>query len=274
MERRAPSGGILPAPACDLLDRLTSETGVQFTLTDPHGVAVASTGGIPAGQAVATVSAALESRTGTVFHAEQRWICIPVILASRLGGALLAHGETERTREIAAISAVAIGFALEFAEAATSVTQEATNPGWLLYRLLRGSREEALHARVVASIYGWNLCVQRTALAIFGNDPGLPRRVDPVDVIARALGSAERTTPYGQVDDSHWVILPEYPMSEARRRLRDLADRIRRPSRPWRRSRRHRRATSLRKSDPRHPPFVPGGGVRSQTRLAHQPRSQ
>ncbi|HKO24441.1 MAG TPA: hypothetical protein VJY65_06825, partial [Chloroflexota bacterium] len=53
-------GGILPAPACDLLDRFTAELGVPLTLTDLNGTVVASTAGALAGSADPGVLAALD----------------------------------------------------------------------------------------------------------------------------------------------------------------------------------------------------------------------
>ena len=118
-----------------------------------------------------------------------------------------------------------IGLALDFAEAAASLGRENVNPGWLLYRLLRGSREEALHARVVAAIYGWDLCAQRVAIVVAM--PPAQRSLlaaDPMDAIERLLGASARTTPFGQLDDGQWVVLPEYESRQARARVRQLAE--------------------------------------------------
>lgn len=232
MDRPARKGGILPAPACDLLDRLTGEMDVPFTLTDLHGTVVASTGGRVAGRAERWVAAALES--GQTLEAGGEWgaqgsepgVFAPVRLSGRLAGVLMAHGPPERVRPVARVCAVAIGLALDFAEAASSLGHENINPGWLLYRLLRGSREEAMHARVVAAIFGWNLCVQRVAVVVTAPAP-LSAGPDPLDLIGRLLGPAARTTPFGQMDDAQWVVLPEYDPRESRARLRELAATIR-----------------------------------------------
>jgi sugar diacid utilization regulator len=231
MERPARRGGILPAPACDLLDRLTAEMDVHFTLTDLHGTVVASTGGLPAGQIDPRAVAVLEGGRPLENDDEGApggpFACVPVRLSGRVAGALLVHGAPARVRSTARAAGVAIGLALDFAEAASSIGRESVNPGWLLYRLLRGSREEALHARVVAAIYGWNLCVQRVALVVAAADGAAVSRTDPMEVFERLLGAAARTTPYGQLDDGQWVILPEFAPRESRQRLRELAEGVR-----------------------------------------------
>lgn len=235
MNRPARKGGMLPAPACDLLDRLTAEMEVPFTLTDLHGTVVASTGGRLAGGVERRVAHVLES--GRVLDAGGEWggpgeepgVYVPVRLSGRIAGVLVAHGPPERVRSVARICAVAIGLALDFAEAASSLGRENINPGWLLYRLLRGSREEAMHARVVAAIFGWNLCVQRVAVVIMTPAQPVPRVAapDPLELLERLLGPAARTTPFGQLDDTQWVVLPEYDARESRMRLRELAESIR-----------------------------------------------
>jgi carbohydrate diacid regulator len=231
MDRPARKGGILPAPACDLLDRLTGEMEVPFTLTDLHGTVVASTGGRAAGRVERRVVPVLEN--GQALQAGGQWdapgdepgVFVPVRLSGRIAGVLMAHGPPERVRPVARICAVAIGLALDFAEAASSLGRENINPGWLLYRLLRGSREEAMHARVVAAIFGWNLCVQRVAVVVMAPAP-LSAGPDPLDLLDRLLGPAARTTPFGQLDDAQWVVLPEYAR-DSRARLRELAESIR-----------------------------------------------
>jgi sugar diacid utilization regulator len=231
MDRPARKGGILPAPACDLLDRLTDEMEVPFTLTDLHGTVVASTGGRAAGRVERRVVPVLEN--GQALQAGGQWdapgdepgVFVPVRLSGRIAGVLMAHGPPERVRPVARICAVAIGLALDFAEAASSLGRENINPGWLLYRLLRGSREEAMHARVVAAIFGWNLCVQRVAVVVMAPAP-LSAGPDPLDLLDRLLGPAARTTPFGQLDDAQWVVLPEYAR-DSRTRLRELAESIR-----------------------------------------------
>jgi sugar diacid utilization regulator len=232
MDRPARRGGILPAPACDLLDRLTAELDVPFTLTDLHGTVVASTGGRAAGRVERRVVPVLEN--GQALEAGGEWgapgdepgVFVPVRLSGRIAGVLMAHGPPERVGPVARTCAVSIGLALDFAEAASSLGRENINPGWLLYRLLRGSREEAMHARVVAAIYGWNLCVQRVAVVMMAPAP-LSAGPDPLELIDRLLGPAARTTPFGQLDDAQWVVLPEHGGRESRARLRELAESIR-----------------------------------------------
>lgn len=236
MNRPARKGGILPAPACDLLDRLTAEMQVPFTLTDLHGTVVASTAGHHAGGVERRVLPLLES--GARLDAGGEWdgpgdeagVYVPVRLSSRVAGVLVAHGPPEQVRAVARIAGVAIGMALDFAHAASSLGRESVNPGWLLYRLLRGSREEAMHARVVAAIYGWDLCVQRVAVVVMAPGPGPLGRVagpDPMELLERLMGPAARTTPFGQLDDAQWVVLPEYDPRDSRGRLRELAESIR-----------------------------------------------
>lgn len=235
MDRPARKGGILPAPACDLLDRLTAEMEVPFTLTDLHGTVVASTGGRLAGRVERRVVPVLED--GQALQTGGEWdgpgdepgVFVPVRLSGRMAGVLMAHGPPERVRAVARICAVSIGLALDFAEAASSLGRENINPGWLLYRLLRGSREEAMHARVVAAIFGWNLCVQRVAVVVMIPAQPAARAVatDPLEMLERLLGPAARTTPFGQLDDTQWVVLPEYHPRESRTRLREMAESIR-----------------------------------------------
>jgi carbohydrate diacid regulator len=229
MDRPARRGGILPAPACDLLDRLTAELDVPFTLTDLHGAVVASTAGHPAGQVQRGAVEALENGPRLAAGGDAPpGAYVPVRLSGRIAGVLIAHGAPEQVGGLTRAAAVAIGLALDFAEAASSLGRENVNPGWLLYRLLRGSREEALHARVVAAIYGWDLWTQRVAVVVM--TPPAQRQVpaaDPVEVMARLLGAAARTTPFGQLDDGHWVVLPECGSREARAGVRQLAESVR-----------------------------------------------
>ncbi|HEU4557245.1 MAG TPA: hypothetical protein VFS20_05325, partial [Longimicrobium sp.] len=98
MNRPARKGGILPAPACDLLDRLTAEMEVPFTLTDLHGTVVASTAGHQAGRVERRVLPLLES--GARLDAGGEWnvpdddpgVYVPVRLSTRVAGVLVAHG--------------------------------------------------------------------------------------------------------------------------------------------------------------------------------------
>ncbi|HLM69350.1 MAG TPA: helix-turn-helix domain-containing protein, partial [Longimicrobium sp.] len=85
-----------------------------------------------------------------------------------------------------------------------------------------------MHARVVASIYGWNLCAQRVAIVVAARGtPAAVPRLDPMEAVERLLGPAARGTPFGQLDDGQWVILPEFQPREPRQRLRDLAEALR-----------------------------------------------
>lgn len=223
-------GAILPAPACDLLDRLTEELEIHFTLTDLQGAVVASTAGRPAGQVEPRALRLLErGRDGTDGGA----VSLPVRLSGRVAGVLVTHGAPEAVTTAARTAAVAIGMALDFAEAASGMGQDGVNPGWLLYRLFRGSRDEAQQARVMSAIYGWNLCVQRVAIvALLADDPatedGRRRHGDaPLDIIHRILGPAARATPTGQLDEVQWVLLPAHGPGEAWSRVRQLAEAIR-----------------------------------------------
>lgn len=223
-------GAILPAPACDLLDRLTEELEIHFTLTDLQGAVVASTAGRPAGQ-VEPCALRLLERGGSAASdgADGGAVALPVRLAGRVAGVLITHGTPEAVTTAARTAAVAIGMALDFSEAAAGMAQDGVNPGWLLYRLFRGSREEAQQARVMSAIHGWNLCVQRVAVVvILAGDPGAAqgrrRRGDePLGVLQRLLGPAVRTTPTGQLDEVQWVLLPAYETGESWSRVRQLA---------------------------------------------------
>lgn len=227
-------GAILPAPACDLLDRLTAELNVGFTLTDLHGAVVASTAGQPAGRLDRHALHVLEN--GPVGEAgpsgaSPGGFYLPVRLSGRIAGVLAAHGEGPEVAVAARVAAVAIGLALDFAEAASSLGRENVNPGWLLYRLLRGSRHEAQQARVVAAVYGWNLYVPRIAVVVVippdpRPTPRLRHRPDPQEVLRHLLGAGARTTPYGQIDEAQWVVLPGYEPAAGRERVRELAERI------------------------------------------------
>ncbi|HEU0015967.1 MAG TPA: helix-turn-helix domain-containing protein [Longimicrobium sp.] len=224
-------GGILPAPACDLLDRFTRELGVSFTLTDLNGTVVASTADELAGSvdegvlAVLEESAGAAAPSGTVRQGERA--LAPVRLAGRTSGVLVVHRADETGPELPGVVATALGMALDFAEAASSLGRENVNPGWLLFSLLRGSRAEAQRATVVAAIYGWNLFVQRVAVAV--SIRGGPRGgEDPTAVLEALLGPAAATTPFGQVDESQWVALPEYEPGQSWSRIRRFAEEVQR----------------------------------------------
>lgn len=232
--QRLRKGAILPAPACDLLDRLTAELDIRFTLTDLHGAVVASTGGRLAGRVDPRALAVLESGQPVEVADEgpepgaDAGVYLPVRLAGRIAGALVAHGLPDAVVTAARTAAVSIGLALDFAEAASSLGSDNVNPGWLLYRLLRGSRVEAQQARVMAAIYGWNLCVQRIALVVMAPEGDRLRPgVDPAEVLEGILGATARTTPFGQIDEAQWVVLPEYEPRTSRDRIRELAESIR-----------------------------------------------
>lgn len=218
-------GAILPAPACDMLDRLSAELGIGLTLTDLHGAVVASTGGHPAGRVVPRAVAALE-QGGAADAGDAGEACVPVRLTGRLAGVLIAHGEGSAVETAARVAGVSIGLALDFAEAASTLGRDSVDPGWLLYRLLRGSRHEAQHARVVAAVYGWNLYVPRIAMVVMV-PPGAHAGADPLDVLRHLLGPAARSTPFGRIDEAQWVVLPEHGPRDGRRQVRELAERIR-----------------------------------------------
>lgn len=218
-------GGILPAPACDLLDRLSAELQIGFTLTDAHGAVVASTGGHLAGRVVPRAVEVLEGGRGQDPAAGGE-PCVPVRLTGRIAGALVAHGEGGAVESAARAAGVAIGLALDFAEAASSLGRDSVNPGWLLHRLLRGARDEAQQARVVAAVFGWNLYVPRVAVVVMVR-PGARPGADPMDVLRHLLGPAARLTPFGQMDEAQWVVLAEHGPPEGRRRVRELAERVR-----------------------------------------------
>lgn len=228
-------GAILPAPACDLLDRLTEELEIHFTLTDLHGAVVASTGGRPAGQVELRALRLLE-RGGDGDAAApdggDGGVYLPVRLSGRVAGVLVTHGEPASVATAARTAAVAIGLALDFSEAAAGMAQENVNPGWLLYRLFRGSREEAQQTRVMSAIYGWNLCVQRVAVVALLSDPapdeaGRRRGDEPLTMLQRLLGRAARDTPMGQMDEAQWVLLPAHEPGGSWSRIRDLAEAVR-----------------------------------------------
>ncbi len=227
-------GGILPAPAWDLLDRLTAELAIPFTLTDSHGAVVASTGGCRVGQVddraahVLEAGDPLEVLGPSTQGASEAAVYTPLVLSGRAAGVLIAHGDPEVVRMPARISAVAIGLALDFATAASLLGKENVNPGWLLYRLLRGSRVEAQQARVIAAIFGWNLFVQRVAIVVMSGGPGMavqaslhPRDAD--GVVRRLLGASATTTPFGQMDETEWVIFVQHEPREPWSRVREIA---------------------------------------------------
>lgn len=223
------SNGIMPAPACDLLDRLTTTLGIGFSLTDRHGATIASTAGQPAGTLDLTAASILEGGHPLYIDAAAGAIYVPVHMNGKLVGALVAYGAGEDVRSAAQIAAVAIGLALDFAEAAASLSAETVNAGWLLYRLLRGSRHEAEKARSVAAIYGWNLFVQRVAIVVVAGaseDRRGLRAQQSHDVLAAALGDERRGTPFGQVDDRRWVALPRYEPTQSWSVVVDIANRI------------------------------------------------
>jgi sugar diacid utilization regulator len=155
-----------------------------------------------------------------------------VRLSGRVAGALITHGDPAAVGTTARTAAVSIGMALDFSEAAAAMAQENVNPGWLLYRLFRGSREEAQQTRVMSAIYGWNLCVQRVAIVAVLSDDTVtavaPRRgEEPLGMLHRLLGRNARETPVGQLDEAQWVLLPAFEPGEAWGRIRDLAEAVR-----------------------------------------------
>lgn len=222
-------GKLLPAPACDLLDRLTAELDAGFTLTDLHGAVVASTAGERAGQVHYGALGMIERSDSERAAANAPAVYQPVRLAGRMAGVLVVHGEPEAVGDLARIAAVAIGMALDFSDAAASVAREAVSPGWLLYRLLRGGRDEARQARIMAAIYGWNLCVQRAALVVLAppdtaHDAERARLM--LDLLRQALGAAAHATPLGQIEEAQWVILLEHEPTQPRGRPRALAQQV------------------------------------------------
>jgi sugar diacid utilization regulator len=210
---------------------------IPFTLTDLQGVVVASTGGQHAGQVDRRAVRLLERSDPARESADARGaetggsVYLPLRLSGRVAGVLIAHGDPERVRTVCRVAVIAIGLALDFSEAASSLGRDSVNPGLLLYRLLRGSRDEAQQARIVAAIFGWNLFVQRVAIVIIA--PESPRAKsrglsveDPMELLRRVLGGAARTTPFGQVDESQWVVLAHHEPHEPWASLRQLALRI------------------------------------------------
>ncbi|MBW3627898.1 MAG: helix-turn-helix domain-containing protein [Gemmatimonadetes bacterium] len=229
-------GTILPAPACDLLDRLTSELDIRFTLTDARGVVVASTARRRAGTIERHAAKLLEradaaDQAGANASEGATAVYCLLRLSGVVSGVLVAHGAPDRLRDVCRIAGVSIGLALDFSAAASSLGRESSNPGLLLYRLLRGSREEAHQTRIVAAICGWNLFVQRVAIVVMAAaPPGRKARqmplADPIELLTRLLGPAASTTPFGQVDDSQWVILVQHEPQEPWGRIRQLAEDI------------------------------------------------
>jgi hypothetical protein len=237
MSMHGGSGGvILPAPACDLLDRFTAEFALPLTLTDLHGAVVASTAGLVAGEVDPHASELQRhGAAGRDFEAAVSAygrICLPVRLAGRAAGALIVHDAGERSLVAAPALAIALGLALDFAEVASTLAGDRIDPGWLLHCLLRGPRAEAQRARVVSSIHGWNLFVRRVALVVTVPASELRRahpEAESVDaLVRRALGPDAYSTPSGQVDETEWVALLKHERGDPWGRVRDAAESIRR----------------------------------------------
>lgn len=223
---------ILPAPACDLLDRLTGELDVPFTLTDLHGTVVASTAGARVGEvdARAAVRHGAAVEVVTVEAGTSPRVYVPLHLSEHHAGTLVAHGDPARVEATARVAAVAVGLALDFAEAASSLGHDSVSPGWLLYRLLRGSPADAQQARLMASILGWELFVQRVAVVVEVRAPrgaGDPRGPRPAEVLDRVLGGPGRT-PYGQIGEGEWVVLVHHEPDMPWPRVRQLAETLQR----------------------------------------------
>lgn len=216
---------MLPAPACDLIDRFTNAFGVPFTLRDLHGTVVASTAGDRAGESEIHRSALeldgvidIRDRTGPLSVA-------PVFLASGRAGYLVAYGEPGQVSQLVAVAAISMGMALDFAEAAARLGGNEFNRGWLLHQLLRGSRVEAARARPMAATVGWNLFEQRVCVVI---DLRHCAELDPEVVKSRIRENLDdaASTPYGQVDRAEWVILLRHERSVPWRTLADRVSRI------------------------------------------------
>lgn len=223
-----PRGSILPAPACDLIDRLTKQFDVPFSLTDLHGAVVASTADLVAGH-VDPVAARV-AQESAFDHQGGEAVYVPINLSGKTAGVLIAHAPDEEVQNLAHVAAITIGLALDFAEAASTLGRDNVNPGLLLYRLLRGTREEASRARIVAAVYGWNLFRQRVALVVLATSAlrQVDRtRGDPRTALKDVLGSESKDTPFGQVSETQWVMLPEYEARDAWSRLNGLAESIR-----------------------------------------------
>ena len=217
---------ILPAPACDLLDRLTAELGIKFTLTDLHGMVLASTAGDLAGQqdrviANAAYHGSSPSEPGRVF--------VSLRLSGQPAGMLVAYGSTEEVESATTISAIAIGLALDFAEAASELGHDRLNPGWLLYRLLKGSVADAQQARVMAVILGWELTAQRVAIAVevrYPNSNGGARGsvLETIDRVIRGRGN----TPMGQISECEWVAFVRHEPGANWSHVRGIAETLHR----------------------------------------------
>ena len=224
---------ILPAPACDLLDRLTRDLDIPLTLTDHQGTVVASTAGIRAGEGDPLAAATPADGDAGVSRREggsAPRVYVPVDLAGQRAGTLIAYGDPSWVEIPARIAAVAIGLALDFAEAASALGHASVSPGWLLYLLLRGSFAEAQQARSMASILGWELFVQRVALVVevrptSGQTP--ISTAATMEMLDRLVGGPG-PVPYGQIGENEWVILIHHEPGMPWQRIRELAVAIRR----------------------------------------------
>lgn len=229
---------IVPSAARELLERLTSRLEIPFTITDDKGGVVASTGGRARGQVEVNGLTVLQQGSPMEVTGDSvlRWhleggespstaveggafatgaaVYLPLKVGDSVG-VLIAHGEPDDVRMPARTAVPSVELALEFARAATVTVRQGVGPDLALYRLLRGSREEAYEARLIAKVAGWDLRVPRAAIVAVpftgnGNGNG-GRRTSPRSLgrLLEVLGERAPHTPFGRLRGDEWVVLPE-----------------------------------------------------------------
>lgn len=246
---------IVPSAAREFLERLTSSLEIPFTITDDKGAVVASTGGRARGQVEVNGLTVLQQGSPMEVTGDSvlRWhleggespaIAVEggafaqgaaVYLPLRVGGSagvLIAHGEPDDVRMAARTAVPAVELALDFARAATVTVRQGVGPDLALYRMLRGSRDEAYEAKLIAKVAGWDLRVPRAAIVAVpsgrnGNGTGGSSvSARSLGRLLEVLGDRAPHTPFGRLRGDEWVVLPEIgPDGQAS--LRSLARQLR-----------------------------------------------
>lgn len=223
--------GRAPSVVAELVERLTTLLGTPFTLTDDLGSVLASTAGRRLGNvesgalAVLREGRELESAGGSTrgdgagddpavpdpdAAMTGPAVYLPVSVAGRPGGVLIAHGRPAQVGAVARTAAAAASLLLEIARSASSSLRQSYAPDLVLYRLLRAHPAKARQAAQIARVLGWELGAPRVALVVIAAEPhGGALESAHYDMIGKFVHTVVPGTPFGRLDAAEWVLLPE-----------------------------------------------------------------